>query len=162
MEISFGSYKMRLEILLLCVFIIWVMFGHILCSCSTINLTEGLTIRTTLGPNTTTKEGMGNMNSSNSKIGGNNVAYDPEFADSKSPDWIMNPKNWGKPTTQANRKEQTIPLPTGQLGLFDKTEMKSKCCPNTYSSSSGCACMTVKQQTYLQDRGGNNVPQAEY
>ena len=56
MEISFGSYKMRLEILLLCVFIIWVMFGHILCSCSTINLTEGLTIRTTLGPNTTTKE----------------------------------------------------------------------------------------------------------
>lgn len=60
------------------------------------------------------------------------------------------------------RPPQPIPLPPGQLDMFATTEFKPSCCPNTFSSSTGCACMTVNQYKYLVDRGGNNVPYSEY
>ena len=41
MEISIGSYKVRLEILILIVILLWVIFGHALCSCSTMSTREG-------------------------------------------------------------------------------------------------------------------------
>lgn len=61
-----------------------------------------------------------------------------------------------------DRPAQPVPLPKGQLNMFDKTSFKPECCPNTYSSSTGCACMTVNQYNYLIERGGNNVPYSEY
>jgi hypothetical protein len=62
------------------------------------------------------------------------------------------------------RKQQTIPLPKGQLSFFAKTPFSVDCCKNgsSYTTSDGCACMTVPQYSYLQDRGGNNVPYSEY
>lgn len=61
-----------------------------------------------------------------------------------------------------NRPPQQIPLPEGELSMFAKTPFKPECCPNTYSNSMGCACMTVPQYNYLINRGGNNVPYSEY
>lgn len=61
-----------------------------------------------------------------------------------------------------NRPKQPIPLPEGEMLLFANTEFKPECCPNTFSSSSGCACMTTGQYKYLTGRGGNNVPFSEY
>jgi hypothetical protein len=61
-----------------------------------------------------------------------------------------------------NREKQPIPLPEGELNMFETTPFKPECCPNAYSSSSGCACMTVDQYNYLITRGGNNVPYSEY
>ena len=61
-----------------------------------------------------------------------------------------------------DRPQQPIPLPEGQMSLFFNTQFKPECCPNTYSTSSGCACMTGKQFNYLVMRGGNNVPYSEY
>jgi len=61
-----------------------------------------------------------------------------------------------------NRPQQQIPLPEGQLSMFANTPFKPECCPNTYSNSMGCACMTVGQYDYLISRGGNNVPYSEY
>lgn len=86
------------------------------------------------------------------------------------------PRTWGMPTLRLrpgqtpnagtqdvlNRPPQPIPLPEGELLLFKETEFKPECCPNTYSNSMGCACMTMDQYTYLLDRGGNNVPYSEY
>jgi hypothetical protein len=46
--------------------------------------------------------------------------------------------------------------------MFKKTPFKPECCPNTYSNSMGCACMSTKQYNYLINRGGNNVPYSEY
>jgi len=46
--------------------------------------------------------------------------------------------------------------------LFKKTKFKPECCPNTYSNSMGCACMSNSQYKYLIERGGNNVPFSEY
>ena len=61
-----------------------------------------------------------------------------------------------------NRKPQQIPLPDDQLSMFANTDFKPECCPNTYSNSEGCACMTDGQYNYLINRGGNNVPYSEY
>jgi len=60
------------------------------------------------------------------------------------------------------RPKQPIPLPEGELDMLATTQFKPECCPNFYSISTGCACMTTDQYNYLQTRGGNNVPYSEY
>jgi hypothetical protein len=60
------------------------------------------------------------------------------------------------------RPEQPVPLPEGEMLMFSNTEFKPECCPNTYSTGSGCACMTGTQYNYLITRGSNNVPYSEY
>jgi hypothetical protein len=61
-----------------------------------------------------------------------------------------------------NRPSQSLPLPEGQLGLFDNMSFKPECCPNTYSNSSGCLCMSSQIYNSLITRAGNNVPYSEY
>ena len=148
MEISIGSYKFRLEILILIVVVFWVMFGHILCGCCQV---EGF-------------------------VGANNIAAGPEFSGTNTPAYIMNPSTWSRPTLTYSpgtapdagvkaiwdRPKQPIPLPKDELDMFATTPFAPECCPNAYSSSTGCACMTVDQYSYLRDRGGNNVPYSEY
>jgi hypothetical protein len=182
MEITVGSYKIRLEIVILIVIVSWIMFGHLLCGCCKVSMFEGLSsitqhpqakkiamtnMTTGLMTSTPTTEGF---------VGSNNTAYGPEFAGARTPDYIMNPTTWSMPTltyspgttpgagVQAiwDRPKQPIPLPKGELDLFATTEFKPECCPNTYSNSSGCACMTVDQYNYLKNRGTNNVPYSEY
>ena len=60
------------------------------------------------------------------------------------------------------REPQPVPLPEGEMLMFANTPFKPECCPNTYSNSSGCACMTGNQYNYLVLRGGNNVPYSQY
>lgn len=60
------------------------------------------------------------------------------------------------------RKQQQLPLPEGEMVFFANSEFKPECCPNTYSNSMGCACMTSQDYNYLIQRGGNNVPYSEY
>ena len=71
--------------------------------------------------------------------------------------------SYGKGTSDIlGRSKQPIPLPEGELDIFATTPFKPECCPNFYSNSSGCPCMTTDQYNYLQTRGGNNVPYSEY
>ena len=60
------------------------------------------------------------------------------------------------------REPQPVPLPEGEMLMFANTPFKPECCPNTYSNSSGCACMTGPQYNALVTRFGNNVPYSEY
>jgi len=165
-SISIGTKKFtfRLEIIILIVIVTWILFGHLLCSCSRITVKEGFNMLSSL---LISKEGFAN----------NNIAYTPQYADFKQNNSvIMDPKNWSMPTLLYNpnkkpdkgvkeiwdRKDQPIPLPKDELDIFATTPFKPECCPNTYSNSMGCACMTVDQYNYLRDRGGNNVPYSEY
>jgi hypothetical protein len=80
------------------------------------------------------------------------------------PDLVITP---GQPLSQGvknilDRPKQPVPLPPGQLFMFANTNFKPECCPNTYSTGAGCACMTMGQYNYLINRGGNNVPYSEY
>jgi hypothetical protein len=79
-------------------------------------------------------------------------------------DMVVTP---GKPVSKGvqdvfNRPHQPIPLPKDEMLLFANTPFKPECCPNTYSNSSGCACMTVEQYNWVKLRGGNNTPYSEY
>ncbi len=89
---------------------------------------------------------------------------------------VVNTSSWskpdmtvvpGKPLSQGvkdflARKPQPVPLPEGELFMFATTPFKPECCPNTYSNSSGCACMSNEQYNGLKLRFGNNVPYSEY
>ena len=175
MEISIGSYKVRVEILVLIVIVFWIMFGHLLCSCSRVTMVEGMAMIASSKPKTAI--GMTNMSSAKEGfIGANNVTSGPEFAGANTPDYIMNPSTWSKPTLTYSpgtkpdagvksiwdRPKQPIPLPKDELFMFATTEFKPECCPNAYSTSTGCACMTIPQYDYLHQRGGNNVPYSQY
>ena len=50
----------------------------------------------------------------------------------------------------------SVPLAPGQLDFFADNQFKPECCPSTYSSGSGCACMSAEQVSYLNQRGSNN------
>jgi hypothetical protein len=107
---------------------------------------------------------------------GSNTNYGLSAPYSLASDKSINTSSWftpnltispGKPLSQGvnnilNRPQQPIPLPQGELLMFANTPFKPECCPNTYSTGSGCACMTVGQYNYLINRGGNNVPYSEY
>ena len=107
---------------------------------------------------------------------GANTNYGESSQFSLTNDKLINPNSWdmpnltmtkGQPLSSGvsnilNRPKQPIPLPEGEMLMFANTPFKPECCPNTYSTSTGCACMTVKQYNYLNDRGGNNVPYSEY
>lgn len=47
-----------------------------------------------------------------------------------------------------------------QMLMFANTPFKPECCPNTYSTSTGCACMTSEQVNLLKNRG--NVSYSDY
>lgn len=175
MEISVGSYKFRVEILIGLVVVFWILFGHLLCGCCRVNLLEGL-------PNVARRvSALRNSSIYNKELtegftGANKTEMGPEFSEAKSPGYILNPSTWSLPsltyspgTTPSagvkniwDREKQPIPLPEGQLDMLATTPFKPECCPNAYSSSTGCACMTMEQYGYLKQRGSNNVPYSEY
>jgi hypothetical protein len=184
MEIAIGSYKFRLEILVLIVVVFWIMFGHLLCGCCNVSMMEGLQIMNGRGIGTPARKAIAvnryNANKTQTTtegfVGNNNSANGPEFAGVKTPDYIMNPSTWSMPTLTYSagakpdagvkaiwdRPKQPIPLPKDELDMFATTPFAPECCPNAFSNSSGCACMTVDQYTYLRQRGSNNVPYSEF
>lgn len=162
MNLTIGQFKLRVELLVGILVVGMVMFGSVLCGCSRVSLFEGMSMLRENFTSLSTK--------------GNNAAFSPEFAKSRAPGYILNPNTWAMPTLSYNpgstpdtgvkaiwdRPKQPIPLPDGEMDMFATTEFKPECCPNAYSNSSGCACMTVDQYQYLKSRGSNNVPYSEY
>ena len=60
-----------------------------------------------------------------------------------------------------NYKGTPIPL-QNTLFYFQDNEFKPECCPATYSNGDGCACMSVKQMEYLNERGGNRTQSSNF
>jgi hypothetical protein len=147
MNLEILGFKLSLEVLILIGIIYLVMIVNTLYGCCN---TEGF-----VGANT-------------------NYGESSQF--SLTNDNAINTNSWdmpnltmtkGQPVSQdvqnvLDRPEQPIPLPEGEMLMFANTPFKPECCPNTFSNSMGCACMTVKQYNYLNERGGNNVPYSEY
>ena len=187
MDISIFGYKLNLQVLILIGIIYLILVGHTLCGCSNYNLMEaftdasgnveedasgnvpipagGVVANKTKGP-VQSKEGFVGANTNY----GESSSYDLNINDT------INTSSWsaqnmtvvpGQPLSPGvkqflAREPQPVPLPEGEMFMFATTPFKPECCPNTYSNSSGCACMTGKQYNYLIERGGNNVPYSEY
>ena len=175
MDISIFGYKLNLEILILIALVYLIMVGHTFCGCYNYGLMEGFTdtagTTTTTSPltsatTTTTTEG----------FTGANINYGESSLYSLSQDDPVDTSSWsaqnmtvtpGQPLSAGvkqflQRKPTQVPLPEGEMFMFSNTEFKPECCPNTYSNSSGCACMDSGSYNYLIQRGGNNVPYSEY
>ena len=181
MDISIGSYKFRLEIVLIIVFLLIVMFGHTLCACSTTGLMEGMTSNTEETKeekDAREKKAVAAVTADPKKEGFSNYKTNagPQFAENAAPDYYMDPNKWAQPSlvytagttpdagVQAiwDRGKNEKPLAEGEMDFFANTDFKPECCPNTYSNSMGCACMSVGNYNKLITRGGNNVPYSEY
>jgi len=153
MEIAFGTYKIRLEILLILIFLLWVTFGHALCSCCTMSLREGL--ETITGTGTADD----NMDEEEKKKAAEAVSTISSSTSTTSPAIIMDD------STEPFANLTDVYGNDGKfnsIDMMDKMEFKPECCPSTYTNSHGCACITDDAYKYLTGRGGNNVPYSEY
>jgi len=153
MKLTILGFTVQMEILIMIGIVYLIMTAHTLCGCCNTSLLDGFQRLKT--------EGFASMKGTK-----NTTQYD--LSDSGAVDTSA----WGAPNMTVspgdpisdgvqnvlNRPQQTLPLEEGTLAMFSKTEFKPDCCPNTYSTSSGCACMTSNQYNYLQNRAGNNVP----
>lgn len=133
MEYKLFGIKFRVEILIIGVVIGMIMGAHLLCSCSRISFQEGFEIGHDMINVLTDRL----ENGSNKKVVSNNdssIVIPAEMSD----------------------------LDSGILSMdfFEGTEFKPESCPNTYSSSTGCATFGPKQRLALATRGGNNTAQS--
>jgi hypothetical protein len=55
-----------------------------------------------------------------------------------------------------------IPLPEGELLIFESNKFSPECCPSTYSTGEGCLCAAPEQMKYLSERGGNRTLYDQY
>jgi hypothetical protein len=161
MDVSIFGFKLNLQILILIGVVYLILVGHTLCGCSNYSLMESLD----------TMNGKQKEN-----FTGANTNYGESSTFDLTSDHPINTASWsapnmtvvpGQPLSQGvkdflAREPQPVPLPEGEMFMFANTPFKPECCPNTYSNSSGCACMTGEQYNYLISRGSNNVPYSEY
>ena len=171
MDINIFGYKISLEILILIGVIYLILVSHTVCGCCNMRgIMEGLENMTKPDDkkkkDDMIKEGFVGANTNYGQSAPYSVtSYTP--VDTKNwgrPDLVVKP---GQPIPEGvkqilDREPQPVPLPEGEMLMFANTPFKPECCPNTYSNSSGCACMTSEQYNFLVQRGLNNVPYSEY
>lgn len=181
------NYKVSLEILILIGVVYLIMAVNTVCSCCNVkgiiegvkNMTEEVVKNVKKKNETENSENDANSAEDTKPVegfSGANTNYGQSSPYDMNSYQAINTSSWmqpnmtvipGKPLDPAvqsilNRPEQPMPLPEGEMFMFANTPFKPECCPNTYSNSSGCACMTVGQYNGLVTRGGNNVPFSEY
>lgn len=171
MDISIFKYKCRLELIIIIILLFWIMIGHTCLSCTSLTLSEGLEMIKTKVKGETPMPTVTTGTTTASKEGFKGIGID-DYANVDTPLYYMDPSKWAEPTLTyspdsspnsaiqniLDRPKQPIPLPSGELDMFSTTKFKPECCPNAYTTGSGCACMTVDQYKYVEQRGGNNTP----
>jgi hypothetical protein len=192
MDISILGFKLNLEILILIGIVYLIMVGHTVCGCCNYGLMEAFTDPSgNIGSGQMMQDLSGNLPTPGGGAIGNkikgvvsqkegfvgaNTNYGQSSPFDLNNDKPINTSNWSAPDMTVvpgktlspgvkqvlNRTPQPVPLPEGEMLLFANTPFKKECCPNAYSTSTGCACMTTDQYNYLITRGGNNVPYSEY
>jgi len=157
MDITIGSYKLRLEYAIIIVFLIVVIFSHSMRASSYSGLLEGFKAK---------KDSKGTpkpMIASPAKEGFSNYKTNagPQFAENNS-DFTHLPVSQWSSVVSVGPQNANQPMSSDSMDFFANTQFKPECCPNTYSGSEGCACMSNAQYNTLVSRGGNNVPYSEY
>ena len=138
MELKIFGLSCRLEVIIICLIVGFILGAHLLCSCSKIGLQEGMAM---IGTSLDWKMGEGQVNNWTTK--------GDEYASSMG--YSTNQSKW------AQNKGTPVPLPEGQMLMFVDNQFKPECCPSTYSSSTGCACISQEQVNYINQRGGNRT-----
>jgi len=166
----FIKLNFRVEIILLVIILILLLFAPMVLSCtnhSPYTLMESFVEGFVEGmSNTLEQDKAAKISNVSTQIARPTTTTTPTAIETKASQKKTNPT----PLEFTNEKDTTgtegftnykkykseIPL------IFDNTKFSPKCCPNTYSNSIGCACITMPQYRYLIERGGNNVPFSQY
>ena len=144
MELKIFGHSCRLEIILVCLAVGFILGSHLFCSCVRLNFQEGMEV----------------MGSSINWVMGEDVVNSwTNKADKYSNEMVYSSTQ----SKWSQYKGTPVPLPEGEMFMFANNEFKPECCPSTYSSSTGCACITQEQVNYINERGGNrSMAPAEY
>jgi hypothetical protein len=163
MNITIGSYKLRLEYAIIIVFLIVVIVGHSMKSSSYSGLLEGFeptgdkedkegdNLKPHIVSPSPVTEGFSNYKTN----------AGPQFAENNS-DFTHLPVSQWTSVVNVGSQNANQPSSSDSMDFFANTQFKPECCPNSYSGSEGCACMSNAQYNTLISRGGNNVPYSEY
>ena len=152
MEYKFLGMTFRLEVVILCIALGYIMGAHLFCSCLKITPTEGFEmlndLKNVIAGNGVVKSGcQDNIYDSNGEVlSGYN---------------LETPSATSKHLTQ-NMQGTVIPLPEGKMDFFEKTTFSPECCPSKYSNSNGCACLSFEQMNHISTRGMNSTEESEY
>jgi hypothetical protein len=150
MELKIPGLSIRLEVVLGAMLLSLVIAMITLRSCSKITLQEGMEMMNTmytLGevPHKSIPKEVDSENSPiMSKWVGDAHAYSQNMGDGYQTILDRVKGNVGT----------KVPLEDTMV-FYRDNEFKPECCPSSYSSSTGCMCMSPEQVKYLAMRGGN-------
>jgi len=157
MELKLFGYEARLEIVVACVIIGMIAGLFMFCDCFQYSIIEGMTPKDKSKKANDKKPGVTEpfVNLSNNEL---------NIDDSYTMGWVQTAKRYASGMGNKNRlntyKDNVgtpVPLPEGELFFFADNKFKPECCPSTYSSSTGCACLSQDQVDYVNQRGGNRT-----
>jgi len=141
MEITILGFKMRVELIVLCILIGWFICVNLFCTCA------------------------GGVKESFALIGS---AIDYQMGDGVKSSWENKETHDSDDYTTGLYKSLEgnvggeVPLPDSEMVMFDKNKFAPECCPSVYSGSTGCVCVSPEQMKYLNQRGGNRTLTSEY
>lgn len=161
MDITILGLKCRAEIIVLCIVVGFVIASFTICSCAKLS-----------------PEACKKVLSDSSGVVTEGFRKISDIADAAAVNYQMNmdqPGSWSKKAmgyasdmgyntvlaSHANYKGTEVPL-QGTMDFFKNNAFKPECCPSTYTSSTGCACTSVAQLNYLNQRGGNRTLASEF
>ena len=131
MELNILGFKMRLEIIFLCMLMGAVIATTSFCSCAG-GIKEGFEVSTNL-------------------IG---AAIDYSMGDGVKASYLSKKEDYDK--SETNVKGLGVPLPEGKLSMFGENEMNPNCCPAVYSGSKGCCLLYTSPSP--RDISGSRMP----
>jgi hypothetical protein len=137
MEINVLGQKLRVELIIMCILVVWFISANMFCSCA-----GGV------------KEGF------NAALDLSGAALDYTMGTGVKGSWDKPRASREAPNINASLEGNIggpIPLPEGELFIWRENKSDPNCCPATYSTSEGCICSSPEQMTYLNERGGNRT-----
>lgn len=74
--------------------------------------------------------------------------------------WIYKANNYAEEMKYQDNlnksSQQTLKSNKKSAFILSENDFKPECCPANYTSSNGCACITLEQEQELMKRGGNH------
>ena len=148
MEIKIFGQNLRIEIIIACVIVGYILGGYLLCSCAKITIKEGFSMLTS------------------APISYQMGADIPQSWEHSPPSLegirTTNPNQWYNNLEGNNAPEPNKFIESGSLDILADNSFKPSCCPSLYSSSSGCACISPEQMKYMNQHGGNRTFATEF
>ena len=143
MEFKILGQTLRLEIILLCLILGILISMNTSASCFKMSLFETFT---------DIKEGLTNM----SGLDDQTMVDSPNSWANKAKTYAGNMGYESILESKKNYVGTPVPLENTML-MFKDNKFKPECCPATYTTSTGCACISPDQTQYLNQRGGNRT-----